>query len=576
MRKTAIKRFAITVLLLLAILCLSACGKNTGSSVTAPRTNPQAATVQFQSQDEVFDILNGVWVDNAEGEAVFYVFQDEQLLWITQSGFQDATKQLLDSTLENKNVKALCRLDLQAAAQYASTADLLGINHYTVSADVDDGTILADDGQFNSRYIMIEGDQISIQDPDTDTYVSLQRISDEPELSGELIEALFQETKNNYQVSTTSFWTDAREYGDLVMLNNPQIDTWFEPVSTADTLIYKTPDWNTSISGVFTVSDDAVDYVYKQNVSVVWGQDAKPTYLIQYRPSSGSFTIFDKYNSFNLPLMVDYGFHTVKNFPGAFQDSATLYSTIRAHSPELSSGAQTWTMYHNGLTYTLVEQSDGTMGIFEIEADETVTLGDILQWAPEYAQAVPEAVCAQCGTAQDANELDPSGLCRDCQNSIPTVTFPEHFDSFAEGLDCARVWRIDGPNLYGTVWYADLAFAEDGSCYIIEFHGDPADIYKTRVLRCMGTYEIQENTVKIIIRYEENMLETGYYEPGHEHICTYIYDPDSCTFAPQSQEDYFYDENCPLLPIAPTADTTLDEIQKSVVDSIPEGLMDVI
>lgn len=346
---------------------------------------------QFESQETMFAQLNGMWIDETTGK--YYIFQDGNAYTLFDSSFTYALESHFSSVLREKGIDALVQLDLQTALNGMGVEKILGSTS-DLQADPKKGTMILDPGAYIEEHISVRPEGVTVKEASEETASPLSKIANSTDFSGKHFAELFAEAKENYRISTDQFWADTKEYGAMVKAFNSEIDGWELTTQNETTTIYESNKWVPDISSSLVITDNLVSFSREVSLLNKWtdGIDFNPTFKVLYTPGN-SVIIQDIDNmSLNMGLLIQYAANAFRKFPGSL-DHIEVDNLI---AKEFEKGNHTtedgWAKVEikvNGITYKVMQGTNGTKGYVFASADETIKLSDIMdsmQTAPEETQ----------------------------------------------------------------------------------------------------------------------------------------------------------------------------------------------
>lgn len=351
-------------------------------------------TPQFENQDAFFQHLNGVWlIENEEDSHSYFVFEDGQLYCTNDSTFSYALEEVMDNSLNKGSLNALLQLNFKTAITAASKNSLLGSPIETDSVNYKKGTIRFDsDSSDDNLYkqISVKKDAVIYTDPSGNRY-SLTKLSDDIDFSGSHFEAIFNKIKADYKVSTSQFWTDTYEYGELIKMYHPEISGWTVTTYTEENIIYESNRYVTSITGLLSIMDSELLFTNQVNLTSNW----KPAFSILYSPKENYIAVIDTDNmSLDMGLLVLYATKAVQNFPGALEYLEVcqiIQEEVNKGNYTIEDGSMVINKTINGITYLVKEGTNSTQGSVYVSVNETMTVAEIMQYMqePEPEQTTP-------------------------------------------------------------------------------------------------------------------------------------------------------------------------------------------
>ena len=416
MRKTAI---GLSLAIFMIVFMLTACA---GSSASSKHNKPK-----FESQDEMFAVLNGMWVLDEAPTNNHLIIHNDQIQLIDKASFKQALETVMYSTLENEGDIALIQLDFQSALDKITADNILENTYCDVSVNTKQGIVNIRDSHGNERQIVVDNDHIGISNNGDDKVITLKKVCETADFSGDYFQYIFNVTKENLPLPTDQFWMNPMSFGHYIAARKIENSYWWQSIKDTDEeLIYQTNPMNAYISGTLVADCKATDYIYRlipppDNLD----PNFEPLFIITYRPSEGKITIMDQDNSnLNLVDLVSYGQQAVCYFPGAYDDYRELYSALASAKSTISDGIKSVELTKNGLTYTLQARIDGSWAFFEIVSDAW-TLGQAISATPVCSQCKkyePDAVFYKDWSMGDAC-MECSGVnmiyCAFCDNPYP-------------------------------------------------------------------------------------------------------------------------------------------------------------
>lgn len=383
------KKATVLCVLCILLLCLTSCGEASLFENQLSWLSTFGKTPRFEDQNAMLNYLNGMWLVDDYEKNSYYIFQDGQVYYTNDGTFEYELEQLMDAVLENEGAEALVQLDFQTAVNALSIQDILRSPESNVRLDPQKGLVIINEDQAYEKHIVIEANSVSIKDADEEFGVALTKLSAIADFSEEHFAVIFDAAKKEYTVPTSQFWTDTKEYGNMVKAFNQEINGWDLIEDTENTTIYESSKWVPSISGALIITDKSVTFTKKVSLLNTWNSNIEwnPTFTVLYTPADGKIMISDQDNlSLDMMLLLQYGAYAVRNFPGALEHTE-LYDIFAVEFNEgkyvVSGGAATAEKTINGITYKIQLGTNGTWAIVTVSANELVKLSDIIQYTQE-------------------------------------------------------------------------------------------------------------------------------------------------------------------------------------------------
>ena len=337
------------------------------------------------------------------------------------------------------------------------------------------------EGQYNEKSIVITKESVLLMASDTEKSTVMTKISDAADFSMKRFEEIYNEVTENYAVPTSQFWLDTKEYGEMVKTKISSFD-WWSLALGSDSKVepYVPPKELTTLKGsLLLIKKEELVLTHKVNVSS-WDNSWEPSFTILYSPESGYLTVADQdNNALNLLSLVQYGVYAVQNFPGAYTDPVELYNAIANTELVSSDDKNKKELTINGLTYTLYVGTDGTWGMLDVRAQDTIFLSDILENTQEKTENTePEPGPTRSGTLEQLLDGTKSWV---------------------------APWEFDGWE-----YNVHFVFKEDGTCY---FALSELEVFDAG----MGTYTVKDGkTLSLSLKLS-----------GKKYSATYDFDPEN-------------------------------------------------
>lgn len=390
------KKFLTAIIVLTVLMGMTACGNS-----------------DFKSQEDMFAYLNGMWVVDDLDQNEYYIFQNGQVYQIEDWSLKNTMETYMDNILKNSGLDSLYCLDYKTVLAKLTTEDILGNPFSDIEINHKKGTIVLNKDKSNEKHIIIDEGSVHIKNAEEKDTILLKKISDEVDFTDVHFEDLFNAAKNNYTVSTAQFWTDAKEYGNMIKNYNPEVDGWELTTQNETTTIYESSKWVPNISGALIITDTSVTFTKKVSLLNSWTSniDWNPSFTVHYTPNEGKIIIMDQDNlSLDLPLLIQYAANAVRNFPGAYEDYMELYNILAAEKGTTSNGVFTVEKTINGLTYKIQMGTDGYWAMVTVTANETLKLSTIMSCIESTATETQpdETNSTEPATSTEANGNTPT------------------------------------------------------------------------------------------------------------------------------------------------------------------------
>lgn len=472
---------------------------------------------QFDSESAMMEYLNGMWVvDNNREDRTYYIFRDNKIYNISDTVFLGKLEELFDSYISDDHLAELCKLDFATAIDALGAEAILGDCQENVVLQPGKGKVIIDQGMTYEKSIIIADDAVSIKEVNEKVGTTLNKLSDTEDFATAHFESLFNQALDNYQIPSSYFLMDTKEYGEAIKSTISSFDWWSLVQSEGDLQAYKPNEALTPLNGsCLIITKESLTYLYKTSVSTGFiGQNHEELLSLIYNPEKGSCEITTVNTSnMNAHSLIAYCIYATQNIPGAYTDPATLYNDMVAKGETKRTDYDTTiTMKSNGLEYSLRITYDEVPADFNVQVDNTISLKQIM----------------------DANEKSQG---TDAQNT------PSQSGTLELLLDGSKSW-VGKWALDGWAYNVHFVFKEDGTCYFA--------LSELEVLGAgMGTYSVEDG----------NTLYLELMEIGKKCSDIYSFDPDTFSLKVISAESFMAKKG-DILYLQEDVDNDAEKIEK--------------
>lgn len=399
---------------------------------------------QFETQQQMYAYMEGVWLAESPDCPQHYVFQNGHIYVLTDAAYSNAVQKVLDTAWESGGLDAWPHQTFDLVTQMLEIDEIWQVIDQNVTYQPSSGTILFDTVQ---SQIVIDGDSVHLKSSGSEA--PMTKVSDPLELTGEYYEELFYQLRNHFIVPTKTLLPSLEKVESSIRVIEPFVRYYKVVEQKEDTIVYAMDSaLHSSTNGKLTVSKESL-YFYPGTDS----STKKPRYSIEYCPSSDGpeLILTSGTRDFSLSTMIRVAnFGVLSNIPDLL--SSSELEALFAETVPGASGEYLFQKTVHDISYQITKSADSAYMELQIDFPDMLRL-------PELKKPVS------------------SGL---------------------DQLDFSKAWRIVC-EYDDTVYIDHYVLMEDGTCYVV--YADELE----PTAGGKGTYKIEEDSISfdILVNWEQ-------------------------------------------------------------------------
>lgn len=301
-----------------------------------------ANTRRFESESAMMEQLNGMWVmDDTYEDKTYYVFHNSEVYNFNDVQFCGIIEELFSSFVADEKIGELSKLDYKSAMDTLGVSKFLG-NPEDIIAKPKNGMIIVDEGKTYETQIIITEGGVFVKAIGEDEGISLTKLSNTADFTGEHFTELFEKTKKNYTIPTYTFLKTPAEYAQMY------VDELIFEKQISETS-YKLYHMNGHENGVFAWDD--VSFLYTTGKAA--SSDGDPTFQLFYKPNADStqLIISEKLWPDFEHLLDKYAMPILSGIPGTIGTEEIM--TRFEQEGKTENGVRTYSATDNGIQYSI-------------------------------------------------------------------------------------------------------------------------------------------------------------------------------------------------------------------------------
>ncbi len=318
---------------------------------------------QFEDQYAMLSYLEGMWqLNDSKDVKTYYVFSDGHIYKIDDTDFTTAVEDVLEYVMLNGKLQAFYYTDFSKTLDRISAEDFLMYPETNITYKPESGMIVFDEGTGSEKTLVVSQTNVSLTQPESASSLALTltltKLSDTLDFSGEHFSKLFEKTKNNYKAPSSLLFPTPEMYTNALKEIHPYIND-FELVSQEKNSTVYTLDGNLTNSGAcLIIGKDSVFFSEGKPV-----KDQGAPFVVMYEPGDSLDLFVSDRRYTSLSTLLKYAEPVLKQLPGTLESAELVSLFEKKHAT--SNGARTFETTVNNITYEIIQSTnDKTTAIY--------------------------------------------------------------------------------------------------------------------------------------------------------------------------------------------------------------------